>query len=104
MELDLNPVGLRWPQVRHPKKELGVHEPELLRMMKRLHAGTTIADLFFRSSETGLGHRFVEQPTSIGVHAHHSFYADSNKSRRQKLWFFLGKAKTKATTPHSFKD
>ncbi|MDE2827454.1 MAG: hypothetical protein OXL40_09130 [Bacteroidota bacterium] len=46
-------------------------------MMKRLHPGTTIADIIFRSNDTSLGRRLVEQSESKGVHAHRTFDADS---------------------------
>ena len=99
---DLFPVDLRWLHVRRESNELCACDQEFRRMMKRLRIDTSVVDITFLAA-TDLGRRFVELQRAKKVRLLHTFDKDKLHSRRQKLWFFQGSEKVKATTLHSFK-
>ena len=95
------PAELRWLQVE-PDQALRHCIEEMQRQMIRLRSDTAIPDVVFLSSGD-MGRRVVDEFETMGAHLLHTFDVDGNESRRQKLAFFQGTAKVKATTIHSFK-
>ena len=103
-ELDLYPVELRWLHVREQSKVLEACKSEHQRMMTRPHYDTANTDITFLFNSTDRGRDFVRmQKEDWNLNVLHTFDEDSRVSRRQKLWFFKGSEKIKATTHHSFK-
>jgi len=125
VELGFNPlIELRWIQVSSAKVSSASSIAEICfeearRQMKRLERDTAIPDIFFLTATNNTGLRFVEICEQRNVHVldtfgqedqeSHGFALGDRKfrkhenSRRKKLKFFLGDAKMKATTLHSFK-
>ena len=109
-EIDLFPVELRWLHVGTPANApderariaLDACDAELRRMMTRLRTDTAVADITFLSGKK-LGRKFVDRQSRKGVKVRHTLHPDQRTSRRQKRAFFLGDARIKATTIHSFK-
>ena len=106
-EIDFSPTNLRWVHVRNQSKVLNVCDSEFRRMMKWLRHDTAVADITFLFSDNKTGQEFIKkQQNGKGKKSEvlHTFgVGEFGSSRRQKLAFFQGDARTKATTVHSFK-
>ena len=100
-ELDLYPTELRWVQVR-PSNAIEACVDEVRRQMVRLRVDTAIPDITFLSGST-VGRELVEEYGRKSVRVLNTFDRQGEEQRRQKLAFFQGDSKVKATTPHSFK-
>lgn len=103
-ELDLYQVELRWLHVREQTKVLNACKSELRRMKTRLPPDMAISDItiLFNSRDRGRDFvRFLKEDRNLKVL--HTFDEHFWDSRRQKVAFFKGSEKIKATTPHSFK-
>ena len=102
-ELSLFPCLLKWVQTKPElvaeicKEELFLlatdAEPELL----------AIPDITFLSDTKKSGLNVVEEIGKKGVKTVHTFAMDNQESRRQKVGFYMGDSRIKATTLHSFK-
>ena len=129
IELDFNPpIELKWVQVSSENTVAEVCFQKVRQQMQYLRNDTAIPDIIFLSQNNEIGLAFVEKckrhmgdPTSQAAKEPvlHTFVLedeetntfdqgdrDSRKnqeSRRRKLAFFLGDARIKATTLHSFK-
>src|SRR5690606_24118300 len=103
LELELNPCQLRWIQAA-PESEDRVAVDELWNLLKS-HAGDglSVADLTVLVDSQALGQRIVSLVGAQGAHCVNTFDEDERESRRKKLGFYMGDAKIKATTLHSFK-
>ena len=119
-QLDLNPPAqLRWVQVSSETSIAEICFEEARWQMKCLGSDTAIPDIIFLTSTNNTGLMFVEKCEQRKVRVLYTFgqedqephgfaQGDGNlrkheNSRRKKLAFFLGDAKIKATTLHSFK-
>lgn len=98
------PVYLRWVNCQ------GIDHvecccSELLHLLKRDAAqNIPVADVVFLSSSINMGLSVVERlQENYGYGFHHTFDKDDQVARDLKKAFFLGNAKAKATTIHSFK-
>lgn len=100
---DLSPAELRWLHVRSSSDALDACDAELRRMMTRLRGDTAVPDIVFLSDSVAFGREFVVRQERKKLHLRHTFAKDDRDARRQKLAFFKGDARIKATTPHSFK-
>lgn len=102
-ELNLYPCTLKWV---HTKMEFVAHvcreelfalavdsEPDLV----------SIPDITFLSDTNRRGIGVVSELGAKGVRACHTFSEDARESRRKKMGFYMGDARIKATTLHSFK-
>ncbi len=96
-----SPAELRWLQVE-PDQALRHCVEEMRRQMIRLRSDTAIPDVVFLSSGE-MGRALVDEFERMGARILHTFDVDGEESRRQKLAFFQGSSKVKATTVHSFK-
>ena len=119
-ELDFSPpLELRWVQVSSVSSIAEICFEEARWQMKHLRSDTAIPDIIFLSPKNDTGLVFVEKCEQKGVHVLDTFGQEDQEpdtfgqgdrnlrkyenSRRKKLAFFLGDAKIKATTLHSFK-
>jgi hypothetical protein len=62
-----------------------------------------MADITFLADSGKLGKQVAEEIERRGVHVIHTFAQNNREARRLKLAFFMGDARMKATTLHSFK-
>ncbi|VAW59783.1 DNA helicase II related protein [hydrothermal vent metagenome] len=102
-ELSLFPCTLKWVQTREElvsevcREELFLlaidAEPDLL----------SIPDITFLSNTKKNGYEVIEEIGKKGVKTVHTFARDNKESRRQKVGFYMGDSRIKATTLHSFK-
>ena len=113
------PIKLRWVQVSSVNSipELCFEEARL--QMEYLRSDTAIPDIIFLAPRNDAGLGFIGQCEQKGVRVVHTFEQEDQEldafgqedrnlrkyenSRRKKLAFFLGDARIKATTLHSFK-
>ena len=122
IELDLDgkpPIEFRWVQVSAENLIAEVCFEEACRQMQCLRSDTAIPDIVFLTPSNDTGLVFVEKCEEKGVHVLDTFAQEDQEpdpfgqgdrnfrkyenSRRKKLAFFLGNARIKATTLHSFK-
>ena len=120
VELNCNPpIELRWIQVSSASPIAEICFEEARRQMKCLGSDTAIPDIFFLTSTNNTGLRFVDICEERNIHVLNTFgqedqeshgftqgdrkFRKHENSRRKKLAFFLGDARIKATTLHSFK-
>lgn len=102
-ELDFFPCTLKWV---HTKMEFAAKacqeelfslainaEPDLL----------SIPDLTFLADTNKRGIAVVAELGAKGVKSCHTFSKEASESRRKKMGFYMGDARIKATTLHSFK-
>ncbi|MEJ7790978.1 MAG: NERD domain-containing protein [Gaiellaceae bacterium] len=105
-ELDLYPTALRWLQVSSNQLVDAAVEAIRTSIADVPTNGSTpasFANLVFLCDRKELGSAVVARLESLGVRVSHTFSADSRLARQQKLYFFKGDARVKATTIHSFK-
>ena len=98
---DLYPTELRWVQVR-PSNATETCVEEVRRQMARLRADIAVPDITFLSG-SAVGRELVKEYERKSVHILNTFDRQGKDQRRQKLAFFQGDARVKATTHHSFK-
>jgi len=119
LELGIGASDLRWVQVRSEDLVETVCFDEVLRQMRSLQGDTAIPDMIFLAPTNELGLDLVNQCESHNMKVISTFgrnegksnqfgpqseaLSESTDSRRRKLRFFLGDARVKATTLHSFK-
>lgn len=102
-EMTLEPCYPRWVQY-NGQDSAGVCCDEVLGLFRRAgSAGLSMADVTFLCDHKGLGLRVVEELVNRGIRCVHTYSADEKECRRQKMGFYMGDARVKATTLHSFK-
>ena len=108
--LDFNPqLKLRWVQVSSVNSIAEICFKEARWQMKCLGSDTAIPDIIFLAPRNDAGLGFIGKCEQKGVGVLHTFGQEDRNlhkhenSRRKKLAFFLGDARIKATTLHSFK-
>lgn len=102
-ELNLFPCTLKWVHTQMEfaaqvcRKELFLlvtdAEPDLV----------SIPDITFLANTNKLGIAVVSELGAKGVKSCHTFSEDVHESKRKKMGFYMGDARIKATTLHSFK-
>lgn len=103
LELDLAPCRLRWVQA-DPEAVAATAKTEAVAMLTaRPEAALSVSDLTVLADSHELGERVVQLLQERGVRSIHTFAEDQRASRRAKLAFFMGDARVKVTTLHSFK-
>jgi len=104
LDLDLAPCSLRWIQLTSETRAAPVCCEEVLRIFSGDDRGVySFADATFLCGSRSLGYEVVRQLGQRGIRCVHTYDADDQESRRQKVGFYMGDAKVKATTLHSFK-
>lgn len=102
-ELDLYPCHLRWVQIS-VEKAVQVCAEEILKMAPNaVDDILAITDITFLTGGQIMGSAVVSALESKGVKAVHTYSSDKKESRRRKMGFYMGDARVKATTLHSFK-
>jgi hypothetical protein len=102
-ELDLYPCHLRWVQIS-AEKSIQVCVQEILQMAPKANGDIlAITDITFLTGNQKMGEAVVNALDSKGVNAVHTYSSDKKESRRRKMGFYMGDARVKATTLHSFK-
>ena len=98
--LDLYPSSLRWVQCsRESAADVCLNEVNSL-MHKTGKRGLANADITLLSSDKNSGLKIVRWLKGNWIETVHTFEQDD---RRQKMAFYMGDARIKATTVHSFK-
>ena len=98
--LDLYPCHLRWVQC-DPENAETVCSDEILYLMRQTGTnGLANADITMLAGDMKSGAGVVERLSEYRIHAVDTFGVDH---RRRKMGFYMGDAKIKATTLHSFK-
>lgn len=120
VELGFNPpIELRWVQVSSVSSIAEICFEEARWQMKCLGSDTAIPDIIFLTPRNDAGLVFIKKCKEKGIRVLYTFgeedqepdtFGEENQdfqkhenSRRKKLAFFLGDARIKATTLHSFK-
>ena len=81
-----------------------VGERELLRLIEAADPSIlAVSDLTLLATTRESGSAIVDAIKSKGIKVIHTFDSDKQEERRRKLAFFMGDARVKATTLHSFK-
>ncbi len=102
-ELVLFPCMMRWIQTSEEKAPLVCAEA-ILEMPPLADPDIlVIPDITFLAPSQKVGLEVVTQLGNYGVKTVHTFSNEKRESRRLKFGFFMGDARVKATTLHSFK-
>ncbi|MFY0700379.1 MAG: NERD domain-containing protein/DEAD/DEAH box helicase [Bermanella sp.] len=99
--LSFDRCDLRWIQVSDEQaKDICVEE-----MIKLISSELVVssADLTFLCDTKAIGYEVVKGLGNKGIKTVHTFDTDQKESRRQKIGFYMGDSRVKATTIHSFK-
>ena len=102
--LELDPCTLRWVQC---DAEAGVDAclGAIHDMMKRTgERGLANADITLLTADLRSGHEITARLYKNNVRTVNTFASSSQERRRQKMAFWMGDARVKATTLHSFKS
>lgn len=102
-ELELFPCKLRWIQTSK-ERAADVCQNEILLMAPSAYPELlAIPDITFLAGNQKFGREVVGKIGMKGIKTVHTFGNDSRESRRMKMGFYMGDARIKATTLHSFK-
>jgi len=102
-ELALYPCEMRWIQTSD-KRAAEVCTKAILEMPLLADPDTlVIPDITFLTPNQKLGLEVVSNLKNHGISTVHTFSDDERESRRLKMGFYMGVARVKATTLHSFK-
>lgn len=102
-ELNYYPSTLKWVQT---KQELAtkVCSEELFQLLIDADSDViSISDITFLSDTKKSGYEVIKELEKKDVKTVHTFAMDEQESRRQKMGFYMGDSRVKATTLHSFK-
>lgn len=103
LDMGLEHCDLRWVHVDNRVAE-DICSEELLRLSTIGSPETlAIADITFLCNTRDFGIKVVKKLGSKGIRVLHTYNPDDQESRRQKVGFYMGDARIKATTLHSFK-
>ncbi len=101
--LELEPTTLRWV---HTVQDIAaeVCRDEIIRLFKTEQLeDLSFAETTFLCSQKKFGMEVVDALGELGIKSVHTFDPEEQESRRQKVGFYMGDARVKATTLHSFK-
>jgi hypothetical protein len=102
-ELDVFPCSMRWVQTSG-YNAVEVCTKEILHLAERFgQEAFAIPDTTFLAADRKSGLAVVEMLAARNVRAIHTFDEDDGKARRMKMAFWMGDARVKGTTIHSFK-
>lgn len=101
--LDIYPCTLRWVQCT-PDEASSVCVNEIIAIMKMTGENEMAnADITFLADTMQHGADIVTQLAKYKLRVVNTFSGDGRVQRRQKMGFYMGDARVKATTLHSFK-
>jgi hypothetical protein len=101
--LELDPCVLRWVQIKQDNVAQVCCEEILKLFTEDTLQDMVISDATFLCAGRKLGLSVATLLGEKGVKVVHTFAEDDKESRRQKVGFYMGDARVKATTLHSFK-
>ncbi|GHG74355.1 hypothetical protein GCM10010919_27760 [Alishewanella longhuensis] len=101
--LDLEPTYLRWVQTDAASAIEICLKETLSFFTEDTFSDMAISDTTFLCSTREQGFAYVKAIGAKGIKSVHTFDPDDRESRRQKVGFYMGDARVKATTLHSFK-
>lgn len=102
-ELDIFPCSLKWIHST-PDKVISACEQAILDMAPDASPDIlAISDITFLSNNQRFGLSVIEELNNTGIKSVHTYSSDTQESRRKKMGFYMGDARIKATTLHSFK-
>ena len=98
--LDIYPCELKWVQC---SRSDAIHncKQEILSLMKK--EGMAISDITFLCGTQKDGLKLVGLLGELKINVLHTFDVSQKETRRKKMGFYMGDARIKATTLHSFK-
>lgn len=103
MNMALEPCHLRWVQYTGTD-DAQICFNEILGLFNRPGTeGLSIADTTFLCDSKKIGYEVVRRLGRERIRCVHTYEADERECRRQKVGFYMGDARVKATTLHSFK-
>ncbi len=103
MVVALEPCYLRWVHSAG-FDDAQICCDEILGLFSRAGSeGLSVADITFLCDSKSIGYDVVSLLGMKGLRCVHTFDMDEQESRRQKVGFYMGDARIKATTLHSFK-
>ena len=103
MELNINPCRLRWVQVG-PGEAASTTVEEIWQLLKSYgDEGLSVSDMTVLVDSQELGQNIVSLVGEQGTCCVNTFEKNKREGRRKKLAFFMGDARVKVTTLHSFK-
>jgi hypothetical protein len=98
-----HPCKLRWVQT-NKDRAVDVCQKEILAMAPSADpTSLAIADITFLARTHKIGHKVVSNINDKGMKFIHTFSDDKKESRSMKICFYMGDARNKGTTLHSFK-
>ena len=101
-ELDLYPCTLKWVQT-NINDSADVITNELLALASNPKSIISIPDITFLCDSTKKGLEVIAKLGMKGIKTVHTYDNNLQESRRKKMGFYMGDARIKATTLHSFK-
>ncbi len=103
LDIELEHCELRWVHVNNDNAE-EICCSELLRLSTTgIPETLSISDTTFLCGSRTFGIEVVKRLGSKGIRVLHTYDPNDQESRRQKVGFYMGDARIKATTIHSFK-
>lgn len=103
LELEVYPCQLRWVQTNE-ERAVECCVQEILKMPPLANRDIlAIPDITFLVDRKDIGLEVITTLGKKGIKCLHTFDPDSWENRSQKLGFYMGDARVKATTLHSFK-
>ncbi len=102
--LPVEPCSLRWIQCDPEDAQKQCVDATLAMMRETGKGGLANADITFICNDIDFGGKVVgELDTYSGIHTIHTFERNRLEQTRRKMAFYMGDARVKATTLHSFK-
>lgn len=101
--LALYPCNLRWVQCEVAEAQELCVRAIISLMHQSGKAGLANADITLLTANMALGKRVVIDLEEFGPRVVQTFSGDKREQRRAKMGFYMGDARVKATTLHSFK-
>jgi hypothetical protein len=103
IDLGLEECSLRWVQTSKDGAETVCCDEVLRLFTEEGREGYSMADATFLCNSRSVGYEVVRKLGQKGVKSVHTYDQDEQECRRQKVGFYMGDARVKATTLHSFK-
>ncbi len=101
--LGIEPCHLRWVYAPESSAAKICHDEIMLLFSSDKYEGYSIADATFLCDNGSIGYEVVRLLGNKGIKCVHTYDPDKQVSRRQKVGFYMGDSRIKATTLHSFK-
>jgi len=101
--LELEPCYLRWVQVDSGNAVESCRDEVLRFFSEGITHDLAMTDSTFLCGSKSFGWDVVKALGQKGIKSVHTYDEDDKESRRQKMGFYMGDARVKATTLHSFK-